>query len=200
MIKHRLLLKRKINEGLLLVLAPPRNSSKKYQKWEFNLSVFLLSKWIKEWTNSEGCFSNSYVNSNSFILLLQTVSEYPLLPGLRFPSASSWTGSGPFPACRLLCHTCQLSHFPAWAAECFSNTMIVHTHVSVCKLQTYNCILNGLFSRKGEKIIGGKLNNSYIDFITSSIKVTFTKWHLSLQTLSTLKFKGLICRRQNSST
>lgn len=39
------------------------------------------------------------------------------------------------------------------------------------------------FPERGKRLLGGKLNNSDIDFITSSIKVTFTKWHLSLQTL-----------------
>lgn len=53
---------------------------------------------------------------------------------------------------------------------------------------------------KGGKDYWGKSKSFWTAFITCSIKATFTKWHLSLQTLSTLKFKDTIRRRQNSST
>ena len=53
------------------------------------------------------------------------------------------------------------------------------------------------FGWRGKRSEQGKSKSFCVAFVTHSIKPSFTKWHLSLQTVSTLKFKGLICRRQN---
>lgn len=202
MIKHRLRVKGKMNEGLLLALDTAilarNNRNKNLIYW--TIICFPSFEMKKEWTNSERFFPNPEVNSSCFVLLFQTVTEYPLLPGLRFPFGQQlscfWAISQ---QCRLLCHNHQLTHLSAWAAECLSNTLMAHAHSSVCKLQSYTCILNCLFWRKGEEC-WGKSKSFWVAFITCSIKATFPKRHLSLQALSTLKFKDLICRWQNSNT
>lgn len=53
------------------------------------------------------------------------------------------------------------------------------------------------FGWRGKRLDWGKSKSFWVVFVTPSINPSFTKRHLSLQTVRTLKIKGLICRRQN---
>lgn len=99
-----------------------------------------------------------------------------------------------------MCHTRQLSHFLAWAALCLNNNMIVHARTCVCKQQIYTCIPNNLFWIKGKQDQReGNSKPFCVNFVTYSIKPSFTKWHLHLPAVNYLKCKDLIYRTQTQN-